>query len=213
MLHESDAGHRLAEGTVKRLTGGDRLKARRMREDFWSFDPSHTFVMLTNHKPGVSGTDEGIWRRLRLVPFEVSSPPADATRTWATSSPLEADAVLAWLVAGYLRLARNGLAEPEVTEATQAYRAESDPLGRFISECCLCMPPCAPEAPSCSRLSRSGAQPRRGSRHANGVRQRHEGQGLREPQVNGRMLWHGIGLADDDSGEGGEGLCQYSRAV
>jgi len=63
LLHESDAGHRLAEGTVKRLTGGDRLKARRMREDFWSFDPSHTFVMLTNHKPLVGGTDEGIWRR------------------------------------------------------------------------------------------------------------------------------------------------------
>ena len=50
-LHETDNGRRLAEATVKRLTGGDRLKARRMREDFWSFDPSHTFVMLTNHKP------------------------------------------------------------------------------------------------------------------------------------------------------------------
>ena len=62
LVHETDAGHRLAEGTVKRLTGGDRLKARRMREDFWSFEPSHTFVMLTNHKPGVGGTDEGIWR-------------------------------------------------------------------------------------------------------------------------------------------------------
>ena len=47
ILHETDAGRRLAEATVKRLTGGDRLKARRMREDFWSFEPSHTFVMLT----------------------------------------------------------------------------------------------------------------------------------------------------------------------
>jgi putative DNA primase/helicase len=55
VLHGSDAGRRLAEGTVKRLTGGDRLKARRMREDFWHFEPSHTFVMLTYHKPVVSG--------------------------------------------------------------------------------------------------------------------------------------------------------------
>ena len=77
LLHETDAGRRLAEGTVKRLTGGDRLKARRMREDFWHFDPSHTFVMLTNHKPVVGGTDEGIWRRMRLVPFEVVIPPAE----------------------------------------------------------------------------------------------------------------------------------------
>lgn len=55
VVHETDAGRHLAEGTVKRLTGGDRLKARRMREDFWSFEPSHTFVMLTNHKPIVAG--------------------------------------------------------------------------------------------------------------------------------------------------------------
>ena len=77
VLHESDHGRRLAEGTVKRLTGGDRIKARRMREDFWHFDPSHTFVMLTNHKPVVGGTDEGIWRRLRNVPFDVVIPPVE----------------------------------------------------------------------------------------------------------------------------------------
>ena len=77
VLHESDAGRRLAEGTVKRLTGGDRLKARRMREDFWRFEPSHTFVMLTNHKPIVTGQDEGIWRRLRLVPWDVVIPPEE----------------------------------------------------------------------------------------------------------------------------------------
>jgi putative DNA primase/helicase len=60
VLHESGHGRRLAEGTVKRLTGGDRVKARRMREDFWHFEPSHTFLMLTNHKPVIGGTDEGI---------------------------------------------------------------------------------------------------------------------------------------------------------
>lgn len=77
ILHETDKGRRLAEATVKRLTGGDRLKARRMREDFWSFDPSHTFVMLTNHKPLISGTDEAIWARLRLVPWDVVIPAAE----------------------------------------------------------------------------------------------------------------------------------------
>jgi len=77
VLHEADKGRRLAEGTVKRLTGGDRVKARRMREDFWSFEPSHTFVMLTNHKPVITGTDEGIWRRVRLVPWAVVIPARD----------------------------------------------------------------------------------------------------------------------------------------
>jgi putative DNA primase/helicase len=140
LLHESDAGHRLAEGTVKRLTGGDRLKARRMREDFWSFEPSHTFVMLTNHRPVVGGTDEGIWRRLRLVPFEVVIPPEERDEDLSSKLAAEADAVLAWLVAGYRAWRADGFTEPQqVTEATDAYRAESDPLGRFLSERCLLM--------------------------------------------------------------------------
>ena len=121
LFHESDAGHRLAEGTVKRLTDGDRLKARRMREDFWSFDPSHTFVMLTNHKPIVGGADEGIWRRLRLVPFEVIIPGDERDENLGEKLAAEAGAILAWLVAGDLDWRRNGLAEPDkVTEATQA---------------------------------------------------------------------------------------------
>ena len=72
-----------------------------MREDFWSFEPSHTFVMLTNHKPIVGGSDEGIWRRLRLVPFEVVIPPAARDEELGAKLAFEADAVLTWLVAGY----------------------------------------------------------------------------------------------------------------
>lgn len=138
LLHESGAGHRLDEGMVKRLTGGDRLKARRMREDFWSFDPSHTFVMLTNHKPTVGGTDEGIWRRLRLVPFDVVIPAAERDESLGSQLAAESAAILMWLVNGYLDWRAGGFAEAQqVTEATQAYRAESDPLGRFIAERCI----------------------------------------------------------------------------
>jgi hypothetical protein len=126
LLHESDAGHRLAEGTVKRLTGGDRLKARRMREDFWSFQPSHTFVMLTNHKPQVGGTDEGIWRRLRLVPFGVVIPPEERDEELGRKLADEADAVLAWLVSGYLAWQVSGFAEPQqVTQATGALQGSA----------------------------------------------------------------------------------------
>jgi len=124
VLHESDAGRRLAEGTVKRLTGADRLKARRMREDFWSFDPSHTFVMLTNHRPVLTGTDEGIWRRLRLVPWDIVIPPEERDEELPDRLALERDAVLAWLVAGYRDWRQRGLADPgKVTDATAASRA------------------------------------------------------------------------------------------
>ena len=60
---ETDENRRLAEGLVKELTGGDTIKARRMREDFWSFKPQHTALLVSNHKPEVRGTDNGIWRR------------------------------------------------------------------------------------------------------------------------------------------------------
>jgi putative DNA primase/helicase len=138
ILHESDNGRRLAEGTVKRLTGSDRVKARRMREDFWSFQPSHTFVMQTNHRPLVTGTDEGIWRRLRLVPFEVTIPAAERDEYLDAKLARELDAVLAWLVAGWHDFRCVGLAEPEkVTAATAAYRSDSDNLGRFLAERCM----------------------------------------------------------------------------
>jgi putative DNA primase/helicase len=138
VLHETDQGRRLAEATVKRLTGGDRIKARRMREDFWSFEPSHTFVMLTNHRPLIGGTDEGIWRRIKLVPWEVEIPPDEQDEGLADRLRLEAAAVLAWLAAGYRDWHEHSLADPDqVTKATASYREESDALARFLGARCM----------------------------------------------------------------------------
>lgn len=141
VLHESDAGRKLAEGTVKRLTGGDRLKARRMREDFWHFEPSHTFIMLTNHKPLIAGQDEGIWRRLRLVPWDVVIPPDERDDRLGDRLRLESDYILTWLVGGYRDWRDRGLADPgRVAKATAAFRADSDTLGRFIDQRCITGP-------------------------------------------------------------------------
>ena len=138
LLYETDRGRELAEATVKRLTGGDRIKARRMREDFWSFAPSHTFLMLTNHRPVIRGTDDGIWRRVRLIPWEVQIAAEEQDAGLGDRLRLEADAVLAFLAAGYADWRQNGLGDPEqVLKATGAWRGESDALGRFIAERCL----------------------------------------------------------------------------
>ena len=147
-LDETDDGRRLAEGTVKRLTGDRRQKARRMRENFWEFDASHTFVMLTNHKPLVQGADEGIWRRLRLVPFAVVIPEAERDenaprptdpRSSTPSSPGSSTA--ASPVADH----KASTTPTQVVEATAAYRAESDAVGRFLSEQ---LPPSSPPVAS-----------------------------------------------------------------
>lgn len=200
VLHEGDAGRRLAEGTVKRLTGGDRVKARRMREDFWHFDPSHTFVMLTNHKPLVSGTDEGIWRRLRLVPWPVVVPVAERDERLGDRLTLEADAVLAWLVAGYRDWRDNGLAEPEqVTEATAGYRKESDALGRFLQERCLFgagyhVRSSELYAAWCRWCTTEGEET--GTNKAFTTALQNRGYDTKSTRVG--VLWQGVGLASDE---------------
>ncbi len=66
---ETEEGRKLSEGLVKELTGKERIRARRMKEDFWEFDPTHKIILITNHKPVISGGDHGLWRRLRLIEF------------------------------------------------------------------------------------------------------------------------------------------------
>jgi putative DNA primase/helicase len=130
---ETDKGRRLAAATVKRLTGGDKIRARRMRQDFFEFDPSHTIIMVTNHKPIVAGDDPAMWRRLVVVPFDVVVDVPDPKLPERLA--LELSAVLAWAYVGYQAYAQQGLQPPEqITQRTDAYRSESDTLGRFLDE-------------------------------------------------------------------------------
>lgn len=141
VTHETDEGRRLAEGTVKRLTGGDTIKARGMREDFWDFKPSHSIVMHTNHKPLVRGSDEGIWRRLRFIPFDTVIPENERDGKLPERLQGELDGILTWIVDGYREWVSRGLDEPSsVTEATAAFRGESDMLATFLEQRCLVNP-------------------------------------------------------------------------
>lgn len=141
ITHESDQGRRLAEGTIKRLTGGDLITARRMREDFWSFEPTHSLVMVTNHAPVVVGVDEGIWRRLKIIPFPVTIPVNERDSELPERLFVERDGILRWLVEGYHAYQDHGLDEPElVSAATKGYRDNSDMLGLFLTEKCLTGP-------------------------------------------------------------------------
>lgn len=201
LLHEGDAGRRLAEGTMKRLTGGDRVKARRMREDFWAFEPSHSFVMLTNHKPLVAGTDEGTWRRVRLVPWDVVVPLADRDEHLGEKLALEADAVLAWLVNGYIRWRARGLEAPQaVQDATAAYRAESDTLGRFLTEKCMVGPTFRVRSSHlheayttwCTREGEEAASNKAFSTEL-------QNRGFDIEKTRDANVWKGIGLKTEDS--------------
>jgi P4 family phage/plasmid primase-like protien len=132
---ETRAADVLDDEQVKSLTGGDRLSGRRMREDPWEFNPSHTLVMFSNHRPTIQGRDEGIWRRLRLVPWEVTIPEDERDDDLATKLRNEAPGILVWVVAGARRFITDGLTVPDaVRAATDRYRSDEDTVGRFVDE-------------------------------------------------------------------------------
>ncbi|OBB10780.1 hypothetical protein A5731_22650 [Mycolicibacterium conceptionense] len=142
VITETDEGRKFAEATMKRLTGGDTIKARFMRQDFVEFEPSHTAILVTNHLPTVSGDDPAVWRRIRVVPFDVVIPEAQRDGTLPERLQACADEVLSWCLAGWAEYQRIGLAEPETVLArTKDYRADSDVIGRFIEECCTTTSP------------------------------------------------------------------------
>jgi putative DNA primase/helicase len=138
---ETEENRRLAESLVKDLTGGDRQRARRMREDFWEFDPTHKVILCTNHKPVIRGTDHAMWRRIHLVPFTVTIAKEKQDKKLVDKLKQELPGILAWCVQGCLEWQRNGLGMPEeVMAATTEYRNDQDVLGAFLSECCLVGP-------------------------------------------------------------------------
>jgi P4 family phage/plasmid primase-like protien len=141
LCQEVEQSRAWAEATLKQLTGGDRVKARRMREDFWEFEPTHKLWVCANHRPRVRGADEGIWRRIKLVPFSVTIPEHERDRGLLDKLRAELPGILAWAVRGCLAWQRDGLGVPEeVRAATDAYREEEDRIVAFIDERCEVAP-------------------------------------------------------------------------
>ncbi len=135
---EVDEGKRMAETLVKQMTGGDRMKARFMRGDFFEWTPTHKLVLAANHRPVIRGTDYAIWRRIHLVPFEVTIPQEERDGKLGEKLRAELPGILNWAIRGCLEWQQHGLGVPEaVQDATAHYRAEQDVLGDFLAEKCV----------------------------------------------------------------------------
>ena len=138
---ETGEGARLDEVLIKELTGGDLVTARRMREDFWTFQPTHKIALATNHKPQVRGQDHAIWRRLRLIPFTVCFMEDKQDKLLGQKLRAESAGILTWMVQGCALWQQHGLQDPpEVLAATKDYQAEQDLLGAFLAERCTEFP-------------------------------------------------------------------------
>lgn len=124
------------EAKVKELTGGDGLTARFMRQDHFTFEPTHKLFLMGNHQPRVSAGGKSFWRRLRLLPF-TRTPQEVIEDLDLMLIAEEAPGILAWIVAGAVDVFRDGLQDPtSVTAATAQYAAEEDALARFLDEAC-----------------------------------------------------------------------------
>lgn len=133
---EVEQGRAFALATLKRLTGGDRLRARFMARDFFEFDPTHKLMIACNDKPAVKGADHSTWRRINLTPWTVQIPAAEKDKRLPEKLTAELSGILRWAVEGCLAWQRDGLSPPAaVVAATKSYRDESDQIGRFLREC------------------------------------------------------------------------------
>jgi P4 family phage/plasmid primase-like protien len=135
---EVNENTRFDEAKVKLLSGGDKITARFMRQDFFTFVPSHTFWLLGNSQPKVETGGESFWRRLRLIPFTHTVPASERIENLQQRLvEEEGPGILAWIIQGAVDYATDGLRTPnDVLAATDTYRAEEDHLGRFVEERC-----------------------------------------------------------------------------
>jgi putative DNA primase/helicase len=205
---ETEEGKRMAEALMKQLTGGDKVKARWMRKDFFEMAPTWKIFLAANHKPVIRGTDFAVWRRIRLLPFTVTIPEKDKDSGLSEKLRAESSGILNWALRGFREWLSRGLDDPkEVKEATAAYQREQDALADFFSECCTI----ADFAKVKSSVLFKAYQDWSGDRNitAQAFRKRLNDKGFFSKETSGSWYYQGIGLTalqdDPESSWGGQG--------
>lgn len=203
MVHETKRGAAFDASKVKLLTGGDKLTARYMRQDFVVFTPSHTLLMLTNYRPSADATDAALWRRVQLVPFELVVPEERRDPTLTAKIIAEAAGVLRWLVEGALEWQQKGLAPPAIVrEQTAMYRASEDVIGAFLDERCVRLPAATAKAQTLYDAFRAWCGENGHSAvRVNDFADEVIARGFRREKTKAGNLYRGIGLVATDRGD------------
>lgn len=138
---EGEDGQRLAESQIKQVAGGDVIAARKLYGDWFEFAPTFKLWMATNHRPQIHSDDYAIWRRIRLVPFEVQIPADERDHHLQQKLLAELPGILNWALQGCTGWLARGLEAPmQVAAASNQYREEQDRIGTFLEECCEVSP-------------------------------------------------------------------------
>ena len=135
---EAEQGRRLSEPLIKKITGNDQMTARFLYGEYFNFVPTFKIFMATNHKPVIKGTDHGIWRRIRLIPFTTRIEDDKQDKHLEIKLKQEASGILNWLLEGTERWKKERLTVPAaILNATDEYRGEMDVIGNFLKDCCI----------------------------------------------------------------------------
>jgi putative DNA primase/helicase len=135
---EIEEVHSLAEAAVKQMSGGDTIPARFLFSEFTEFVPRFKIWLAANHRPTIKGGDHAIWRRIRLIPFNVTVAEEDQDKQLPNKLRHEFPGNLNWALKGCLQWQTQGLDPPlQVLQATQEYQADMDTIGQWIEECCV----------------------------------------------------------------------------
>ena len=204
-IQETDSGGRLAEGLVKRLTGGDILKARLMGENWSQFEPTHHIWLASNHEPVISEQDWAIWSRFRKVNFGQRIPDEEIDQALPDKLKAEAKGILNWMVDGCWIWQQEKLNPPKsVIIATDDYKKRSDVLAAFLADTCTLDPW---EKEDAARLFEaykewckgSGERPKKKGEFTEKMAQK----GFSRKVIHGSNFWVGlnIGKIDDESAE------------
>jgi putative DNA primase/helicase len=150
---ETEEGRRWQESRIKTLTGGDRVAARYMRQDFFEFRPQFKLLIVGNHKPSLRTVDEAICRRFNLIPFKVTIPKEERDPDLGKKMQAEWPGILRWAIEGCLAWQRDGLSPPDaVRQATSDYLADEDSIAAWLAEACEIGPRLQREPRSAVRL-------------------------------------------------------------
>jgi putative DNA primase/helicase len=140
---ETEKGRRWAQNKIQSLTGGDKITARYMRQDFFSFVPQFKLLFAGNHKPSLRSVDEAIRRRFHLVPFTVTIPKEKRDPQLFEKLKAEWPGILQWAVEGCTEWQKQGLNPPAaVLSATEEYMSAEDAVANWIDERCDVAPIC-----------------------------------------------------------------------
>jgi len=196
-VSEIELGQKMAESLIKDLTGGDTISARFLHKEYFDFKPEFKLWIRGNHKPNIRGTDDGIWRRIHLIPFDVQIPVAERDGSLPDKLREELPGILRWAVDGAIAWLQDGLRVPEkVCAATNEYRNDMDRLSDFIAERCVVDPSCSAFAGALFSSYKEWCE-ESGERYTS---QTAFGSALGErgylkKKINGRIKYVGIGLS------------------